>query len=312
MVLNWVLRVLAGGAFVLMPIHAPGNDKPDLVAPGALLRLTRDGLDKQRPSWAPDGRRLLFARHESDGAHIWQYVLDAQEPGTAPRRLTDRKAPEYNGAFAPDGGCVLFVAITLSGTQGNLDIAAVDVDGAGIGIGLRTIVGDRGKLSHQDWPAWSPDGRRFAFSSTHEGNQEIYTASLDGSDVTRVTQSPGLDAHPCWSPDGRTIAFATDRWGGLELASARPDGTGLARLTESPSLDDYPALSPDGTRLAFVTNRDGQFEVYVANADGRAAVNLSRHPGRDRYPVWTPDGRGLTFVSDRGGGSDIYTRNIAP
>ncbi len=45
----------------------------------ALVRLTHDGLDKQRPSWSPDGRRLLFARHEPDGSHIWQYVLDVEE-----------------------------------------------------------------------------------------------------------------------------------------------------------------------------------------------------------------------------------------
>src|SRR4051812_46908730 len=72
------------------------------------IRLTRDGLDKQRPSWAPDGRRLLFARHESDGAHIWQYLLDAGQPKAPLRRLTDRKTPEYNGVFSPDGSRVLF------------------------------------------------------------------------------------------------------------------------------------------------------------------------------------------------------------
>ena len=288
---------------VLTGSDAPAPDRSD-----GLIRLTHDGLDKQRPSWAPDGRRLLIARHTSDGAHIWQFVLDLGTPGSAPRRLTDRKDPEYNGVFAPDGRRILFVAITLSGTQGNLDIASIDVDGAG----LKKVVGDTGNLSHQDWPAWSPDGRRFAFSSTHEGNQEIYTAAADGTDLVRLTQSPGLDAHPCWSPDGQTIAFATDRWGGLELAAVGSDGHGLVRLTRSPGLDDYPSYSPDGARLAFVSNRDGQFEVYVARADGSQAFNLSQHPGRDRYPTWTPDGRGVTFVSDRDGGSDMYTQSLVP
>ena len=223
-----------------------------------------------------------------------------------PRRLTDRKAPEYNGVFSPDGTKVLFAAITLSGTQGNLDLAMVNADGSG----LKTISNDGGQLVHQDWPSWSPDGRRFAFSSNHEGNQEIYTAAADGSDLVRLTQSPGLDAHPCWSPDGRQIAFATDRWGGLELAAIRPDGTGLVRLTHSRGLDDYPAYSPDGSRLAFVSNRDNQFEIYVAAADGSSPFNLSRHPLRDTFPTWTPDGRGVTFVSDRDGGFDLYTQVI--
>jgi TolB protein len=287
-------------------IWSPASDDPAPIRVGPLCRLTDDGLDKQRPCWAPDGRRLLFARYERDGAHIWQFMLDLKEPKSPPRRLTDRKTPEYNGAFSPDGTRVLFAAITLSGTQGNLDIAVINADGSG----LKTLVGDGGQLAHQDWPSWSPDGRRIVFSSTHEGNQEIYTAAADGANLVRLTQSPGVDAHPAWSLDGKSIAFATDRWGGLELASVRPDGTHLARLTKSSGLDDYPAYSPDGSRLAFVSNRDGQFEIYVAASDGSRPFNLSRHPLRDTFPTWKPDGRGVTFVSNRDGPGDLYTQML--
>ena len=203
---------------------------------GPLVRHTSDGLDKQRPAWSPDGRQLAFARHEAGGSHIRQYVMGA-DPSSAPRRVTKRDEPEYNAVFSPDGKTLLMVLISLSGTQGNLDIAALHADGTG----QRIVARDSGKLSHQDWPAWSPDGSRFAFSSTHEGNQEIYTAAADGSQVTRVTQSLGIDAHPCWTPDGKRLLFATDRWGGLEIAGVLADGTGLTRLTRSPGLDDYPA-----------------------------------------------------------------------
>lgn len=277
----------------------------------ALLRgrsLNDDHLDKIRPSWSPDGKRLAFAGHDSGGAHIWLYIMDAGHPESA-HRLTDRKTPDYQGVFSPDGRRLLLTIVNQSGTQGNLDIALIDADGRN----LRTVAGDiNGKLSHQEWPSWSTDGRRFAFSSTHDGNSEIYAADLDGSHVDRLTQSPGLDVHPCWSPDGKAIAFATDRWGGLELAAVGPDGKGLVRLTESRGLDDYPAYSPDGRRLAFVSHRDGQFEVYTCNADGSDPVNRSRHPGRDTFPTWTPDGKCLTFVSDRGGGADLIDLPIDP
>jgi TolB protein len=285
-----------------------GSYEPTPLKLGPLRRLTHDGLDKLRPSWSPDGRTILYARREPDGLQIYQYLQDVMEPSSRPHRLTDRKSPEYDGTFSPDGRRVLFAAITLSGTQGNLDLIQVNADGTG----LKTITDDGGKLVHQDWPAWSPDGKRIAFSSNHEGNQEIYTAAADSSNIMRVTQNPGIDAHPCWSPDGKTIAFATDRWGGLELASVRPDGTGLVRLTRSRGLDDYPAYSPDGSRLAFVSNRDGQYEIYVAAADGDNPVNVSRHPLRDTFPTWTPDGRGVTFVSDRDGGGDLYTQVVVP
>ncbi|MFO0907540.1 MAG: biopolymer transporter Tol [Isosphaeraceae bacterium] len=267
------------------------------------VRLTTDGLDKERPEWSRDGRFLLFSRQDSTGAAIWLHVAERDgDRLKSLRRLTDRKAPEYHGTFSPDGARVLFAAITLSGTQGNLDIAIVNTDGSS----ERTLVGDQGKLAHQDWPSWSPDGRRIAFSSTHEGNQEIYLAQADGTNLTRLTQSPGIDTHPVWSPDGQSIAFATDRWGGMEVATVKVDGSSLARLTRSPGLDDYPAWSPDGRHLAFVSNRDGQFEVYLARADGSGPTNLTRHPARDSFPTWTPDGQAVTLVSDREGGPDLY------
>jgi TolB protein len=276
--------------------------------PPSLVRHTRDGLDKRRPCWSPDGKLLAFARQEPDGEHLWQYLVAAKVPQPPRRLVTDRDTAQFDATFAPDGSSLLVVVIRFIGLQGNLDIATIRADGSG----LKTIVTEEGsKVVHQEWPTWSPDGKRFAFSSTHEGNQEVYTAAADGSDIIRITQHPGHDAHPCWSPDGRTIAFATDRFGGgLELATVRPDGTRVARLTDSPGLDDYPAFSPDGRRIAFVSNRDGQFEVYVAEADGAHPVNLSRDSHRDTFPSWTPDGRGVTFVSNRDGGFDLYTQRV--
>jgi TolB protein len=288
----------AGLGFALLCGSADGPTHP--------ARLTTDGLPKQRPVWSPDGRRLAFARHEAGGTHIWQYVMEVDKPASA-RRLTNRPAPDYDGAFTPDGKSLLLVAVAQSGTQGNLDVAIVPAEGGE----PKTLFGDlNSKLAHAEWPSPSPDGKRFAFTSTHEGNQEVYTAAIDGKDLVRVTQSPGTDTHPCWTPDGKSLVFATDRWGGLELASALADGSGLHRLTRSPGLDDYPAVAPDGRRLAFVSNRDGNFEIYVCRADGTEPINVSSHPGQDTMPTWTPDGRGITFVSARDGGADLYTVRV--
>jgi TolB protein len=298
-----MLICMIGVNLILAISQVEGGDSS---SPPAVARLTTDGLEKARPAFAADGKALLVARHAPDGGAIGLWWVDPD--GLAPdRRLTDRKLPEYHAAIEPSGRRVLFVAISQSGTQGNLDLASVNMDGSD----LTSVVGDvGGKLSHQDWPSWSPDGSRFTFSSTHEGNQEIYTARADGSEVVRVTQSPGQDVHPCWAPRGDFVVFATDRWGGLELARAKVDGTGVERLTTSPGFDDYPAVSPDGERVAFVSNRDGDYEVYVAAIDGSDAVNLTRNPGRDTHPCWSPDGRSVVVVSDRDGGADLYRIDV--
>src|SRR5258708_9953489 len=59
-------------------------------------------------------------------------------------------------------------------------------------------------------PAWSPDGTRLAFTSTRDGNSEIYVMNADGSGVTRLTTDPNRDGHPAWC--GTRIAFQSDRY----------------------------------------------------------------------------------------------------
>ena len=60
-------------------------------------------------------------------------------------------------------------------------------------------------------PAWSPDGTRLAFTSTRDGNSELYVMNRDGSGLRRLTNSPAIDSTPTWSPTGTQIAFTSDR-----------------------------------------------------------------------------------------------------
>ncbi|MFO1093384.1 MAG: hypothetical protein U0992_08745 [Planctomycetaceae bacterium] len=262
------------------------------------VRLTSDGLLKQRPVWFADNRQLVFARHED--STIFLYVLDTETK--TERRLTNLTVPEYDAVPSPDGRTLLLAFDKVSPNQGDIDIGRWTIEGEK----FEPLIVTGDKLSHEEWPAVSPDGRRVAYTSTREGNQELYVADADGKNPVRLTQDPALDAHPAWSADGKWIAFATDRWEGLEIAVTAPDGTGLRRLTDSPGLDDYPAYSPDGKCLAFVTHRPGQLDVAVQDLASGQIVWTTGNDAIDSFPSWAPDGR-LTFVSDRDGGFEIYT-----
>lgn len=298
--------ILAGSAVLLAlevraALHAaePDAAKPAAPKPAALRRITRDGLFKQRPAWSPDGKRLAFSRHRGD--KIFVMLCDAD--GSGEKRLTDRGDPEYDAVWSPDGKRLAFAADKASPNQGDMEVYTIDATGKDI----RPLAVTQGMLSHEESPAWSPDGKWIAYTSTRHGNQELYIARPDGKDEKRLTSDPATDAHPAWSPDSKRIAFATDRWGGLEIAVLDIDSGKLTRLTSSKGLDDYPAWSPDGKRIAFATNRDRDLEIYVMDADGRGAVNVSRHAGFDNFPTWTPAGK-LTWVSQRDGGFDVYAQ----
>ena len=182
-------------------------------------------------------------------------------------------------------------------------------------------------------PAWSPDGRKIAFSGFNHCvfgvpgrcTNEIFVMNADGSGVTRVTNRPDSGSYsPTWSPDGRRIAFQSTafrffpsfRIEAVDIYAMDADGSNPVRLTNDPGFALGPRWSPDGSRIAFSSSRDGDEEIYVINADGSNPRRLTHNPGLDQQPTWSPDGTRIAFASDRDAnpvvdGRDIYVMNAA-
>jgi dipeptidyl aminopeptidase/acylaminoacyl peptidase len=59
-------------------------------------------------------------------------------------------------------------------------------------------------------PRWSPDGKRIAFLSSRDGEQQVYWITLDGGDANRLTSLSGGADTELWSPDGKWIAFVSN------------------------------------------------------------------------------------------------------
>jgi hypothetical protein len=56
-------------------------------------------------------------------------------------------------------------------------------------------------------PAWSPNGKRLAFSGTLAGATRIWVVDLAVLEPQRLTGPSGADLRPDWSPDGGRLAF---------------------------------------------------------------------------------------------------------
>ncbi len=259
-------------------------------------RLTEDGQFKLRPTWSADGGQLLFARVSVD--QIRTYRRDIQSGQEQP--LSQENHMQWDAVFSPDGCWIAVTHDAASPNQGNMDVWLLDVASGK----WSSLVGDAGKLSHEEYPSWSPDGERLVLCSTRDGNPELYLVDRHGVNLKRLTTYPGTDSHPSWSPDGQSVVWATDRWGNLEIAWMPVEGGELERLTENEAMDDYPCWSPNGKFLAWMSHRDGQYEIYVMEWATRTVRNVSRHADSDMFPTWTPDGR-LCWVTQRFGGWDV-------
>jgi len=151
----------------------------------------------------------------------------------------------------------------------------------------------------------SPDGTRIAFTFAWypEGSSqldgEIYVASIDGTNMIRLTNAEGMDDQPVWSPDGTRIAFRSVRSGHGDIWVMGANGTGQTNLTNdflpATSNEHSPAWSPDGSRI--VLQRHRQLRVREAVDDARgwkrqtAGASGDCGHGRDRHGVKLVAGR---------------------
>ena len=86
---------------------------------------------------------------------------------------------------------------------------------------------------------------------------DIFVMNADGSNVTRLTTAPGIDANPDWSPDGTKIAFNSDRSGERHIHVMNADGSGVIQLTFGTYSNIAPVWSPEGSKITFFSSRWG-------------------------------------------------------
>jgi TolB protein len=146
-------------------------------------RLTRHpGIDIS-PTWSPPGTQIAFVSDRGGDPHI--YIMDADGSGS-PTLLTREYSDRPTWSPAPYNE----IAYTARTGPGN-DIKVIDMATREV----RPLTFGEGS---NESPAFAPNGRHIAFTSTRAGKKQIFTIARTGKDLKQLTRA-GNNEHPDWS-----------------------------------------------------------------------------------------------------------------
>ena len=262
-----------------------------LTAPGSLAgqAAERTMVMVQEVAWSADGRTLFFSamRVKPDFSDYrpekWAVYAHALSSDTV--RLVARSA--FSVGASPQGDRLVVGKLV----DGNRDLMVLGHDGNE----LTRLTAHPG----EDFgAAWSPDGRRLAFTSKRNGHSEVFVAEADGSNPRRLIDAGAARTfNPAWSPDGRLIAYYRETGDGADqIHVVAPDGTGDRNVTNDGFNNVYPGWTPDG-RVVYGQGQKGRpTNAFTVGVDGSGKQPLLGI--KSFFTRFSPDGRRVAYLEE--------------
>src|SRR5438045_1736008 len=144
--------------------------------------------------------------------------------------------------------------------------------------------------------AWTPDGKRIAFSSSRLGPQNPYWQSSDGSGAAeRISSSEFTTVLGSMPLNGQALAAVEVRPDtGYDIVVFNFVDHKLEPFLRTRFTEGGPAFSPDGRWIAYMSDESGRPEIYVQPYPGPGGKwQISAEAGTE--PVWNPNGRELFY-----------------
>jgi Tol biopolymer transport system component len=258
---------------------------------------------------------IAYSSKQDGTIQIW--LMDAS--GNQLSKITNMPAGACQPTWSPDGNQLAFT----SPCDGRHDlypgaqIYLINADGTNLHL-LPVPNDPQGDFD----PAWSPDGKKIAFTSLRGGSPHIFLYDLVTNVLIQVTNSHYIDRQPFWEPGGTHLAFVRMF---LYAQVWWVDVTNPANLKEtqfSPynNISDYwPAWSSNGQLVLYSQVQPGSNPFLVGLIVSNRIYGTERRIRPDgpdmSYPIAqvniSTDGNYLAFESWPDGlNHDIYTMDI--
>jgi TolB protein len=295
------------------------------------------GGENAEAYFSADGTRLVFQATRAN--YACDQIFTMKIDGSDERRVSNGTGRTTCAYFYPGGKEILYASTHQASPEcppkpsyargyvwpiyDSYDIYRANADGSAL-IPLTRTPGYDAEATI------APDGQ-IVFTSTRDGDMEIYSMKADGSGVRRLTNRQGPDGGPFFSWDGKRIAFRGRmlqagaeldeyrsllkeglwRPTSLELFVMDRDGANLTQVTKLGGANFAPSWHPDGKRLIFASNihdpKGRNFDIYLVNVDGSGLERVTFNDTFDGFPMFSPDGTRIVFASNRNAKSEGET-----
>lgn len=197
------------------------------------IQLTHGKAEDRDPTWAPEGKSLIFSSNRNGGFDLWELGWEDDE-WKSPELFLETEEEDTQPHMGQDG---TLVWVKGEGADANLWIKKPE----------RTAFQLTRASGAEHSPAISPDGTRVAYIAERKGRKELRLRFLNSrrDDLIDNTLNP---EYPAWSPDGKRISF-TSRGNTAGVWITTPDGAYKNFLSSNSAAT---AWSPDGKQLAMV------------------------------------------------------------
>lgn len=251
----------------------------------------------EAPDWTPDGKYLIY---NSEGLIYKLPVNSSGEPELIDTGLATRCNNDH--LMSPDGKLMAISHRSLPDGRPTIFVLP------GEGGEPKQVTPSLPSYMH----GWSPDGKMLTYCANRNGEMDVYTISIDGTNETRLTTSEGLNDGPEYSPDGEYIWFNSMRTGLMQIWRMKTDGSEQTQITFDEDRNSwFPHLSPDGKNVVYIAYRKGDLEphehlrykhveirmVPATGDEPQTLIKLFGGQGTFNVNSWAPDSKRFAFVS---------------
>ncbi|MBK7104547.1 MAG: PD40 domain-containing protein [Ignavibacteriae bacterium] len=222
-------------------------------------------------------------------------------------------------------------------SQGCDQIFIMNVDGSKLNSGEKYKLVSTGK-GRTTCSYFLKGDQKIIYASTHEADSvcpetpmfvngkyvwaiydsyDIYSANIDGTEITKLISGNGYDAEATVSPDGKFIVFTSTRSGDLELWRYEISTGNLIQLTNLPGYDGGAFFSHDSKKIVWRASRpvgeaEAQYKellaqnlveptalnIFIADIDGKNVEQITNLPGANWAPYFHPSDKKVLFCSN--------------